>query len=111
VTVPTSLKPGTDLRGITPECAVGLFIAAQVYEARGVPFVVTSVTDGKHSTLSLHYVGKAFDCRLPSRYTGDPLSDKRIHAELREALGPQFDAVLEGDHIHCEFDPKPKEIA
>ncbi len=102
----SALKGGVDLRGIRPECVVGLLIAAQVYEARGIPFIVTAVRDGKHMEGSLHYVGQAFDCRLPSRYTTDPATDKRVIADLKDALGAQFDAVLEGDHIHVEFDPK-----
>ncbi|MFZ2196863.1 MAG: hypothetical protein WAV13_03955 [Thermodesulfovibrionales bacterium] len=104
----TALKFGVDIRGITPECVLGILVAAQVYEARGVPFVVTSVKDSKHMAASLHYFGKAFDCRLPSRYTHDPETDKRVHADLKEALGPQFDVILESDHIHCEHDPKAK---
>ncbi len=102
----TALKLGVDIRGIAPECVLGILVAAQVYEGRGVPFVVTSVKDSKHMALSLHYVGKAFDCRLPSRYTKDPESDKRVHADLKEALGPQFDVILEADHLHIEHDPK-----
>jgi hypothetical protein len=81
-------------------------VAAQVYEGRWVPFVVTSVKDSKNMATSLHYVGKAFDCRLPSRYTGSPDTDKGVHADLKEALGPQFDVILESDHIHIEHDPK-----
>lgn len=102
----TALKKDVDLRGITPECAVGLFIAAQAFEARGVPLVITAVRDGKHKVGSLHYVGAAFDCRLASRYTQNPDTDLRILADLKDALGPQFDVVLEGDHFHVEFDPK-----
>jgi hypothetical protein len=29
-----------------------------------------------------------------------------IHHDLKQALGGQFDVVLEKDHIHVEFDPK-----
>ena len=102
----TALKLGVDIRGIAPECVLGILITAQVYEARGVPLVLTSVKDSKHSEKSLHYVGRAFDCRLPSRYTHSEETDVHVYAELREALGMQFDVVLEPDHIHVEWDPK-----
>jgi len=102
----TALKLGVDIRGISPECVLGILIAAQVYESRGVPFVVTSIKDSRHSKHSLHYVGRAFDCRLPSRYTATDGTNQAVHRDLAEALGPQFDVVLEADHIHVEFDPK-----
>jgi hypothetical protein len=102
----TALKLGVDIRGISPECVLGILVAAQVYESRGVPFVVTSIKDSKHSATSLHYVGRAFDCRLPSRYTATGGTNEVIYHDLRDALGPQFDVVLEPDHIHVEFDPK-----
>lgn len=101
----TALKEGVDIRGVSPECVLGLIVASQIYEARGVPFYVTSVTDGKHKTGSLHYRGRAFDCRLPSRYTADERTDHQIKADLEAALSDQWDVVLEGDHIHVEFDP------
>jgi hypothetical protein len=101
-----ALKGGVDIAGIRSECIVGLLVASQVFEARGVPFIVTSVRDSKHSEKSLHYVGAAFDCRLASRYTKSPETDKRILEDLKESLGAQFDVVLEGDHFHVEFDPK-----
>lgn len=104
----TALKLGVDIRGIAPECVLGILVAAQVYEERGVPFVVTSVKDSKHMAKSLHYQGKAFDCRLPSRYTRAQETDRLIHADLKEALGPQWDVILESDHLHLEFDPKVK---
>ena len=65
--------------------------------------IITSARDGKHSTNSLHYVGKALDMR-----TRD-LTDAQIQAlagELREWLGPDFDVVVERTHIHVEYDPK-----
>lgn len=106
MSIATALKGGVDIRGITPECVMGIVVAAQVYESRGVPFVVTSVRDGRHSERSLHYAGTAFDCRLPSRYTANPETDKKLRDEIAVALGQQFDVVLEADHIHVEWDPK-----
>jgi hypothetical protein len=106
MSIATALKGGVDLRGITPETVLGVLVAAQVYHDHGVPLVLTSVRDGKHMEGSMHYIGAAVDCRLPSRYTGETRDDVRIRNELAEALGPQFDVLLEADHIHLEFDPK-----
>ena len=103
----TALKLGVDIRGISPECVLGILVAAQVFEERGVPFVVTSVKDSKHMSKSLHYLGRAFDCRLPSRYTRAEATDGLIRDDLKSALGPQFDVILESDHLHVEHDPKP----
>jgi hypothetical protein len=115
----TALKMGVDIRGISAECLFGVLVAAEVYEDFNVPFIVTSVRDGKHGAHSLHYVGHAFDCRLPSRYSPKPGLDESVVEALRLALGGnaqdngagQFDVVLEDDHIHCEFDPAPKTMA
>ena len=61
--------------------------------------VVTSVRDGKHKEHSLHYVGQAVDLR-----TRD-FTDMWAHY-LRNALGKDWDVVVESDHIHVEYDPK-----
>ena len=52
---------------------------------------------------SLHYAGAAIDVR-----TRDVAADKtcRILAQLRSAWRGDFDVLLEGDHIHIEFQPK-----
>jgi hypothetical protein len=97
------LKRGVDLRGSRPETLVGVMIAGEIWRSFGYDFTLTSVVDGKHSAGSLHPDGLAFDCR-----TRDIPPDKRtlIADQLRAALGPQFDVVLEKDHIHVEFQPK-----
>lgn len=90
------------LVGLRPETVVSLFVAYFTwcdfkYE---LPFTVTSITDGEHSRKSLHYVGFAFDLRLP------PLEVPCFVAELQQRLGYSFDVVLERDHVHVEFQPK-----
>jgi hypothetical protein len=69
--------------------------------------VITSVADGKHSSNSYHYKGRAFDLRTKS--TG---SARFIEAELKERLSHLgFDVVLEdlggrNEHIHVELDKR-----
>lgn len=99
----TALKPGVDVRGIQPEMVLGLQIAQAIYERHNFPFVVTSVVDGKHSANSLHYRGRAADLRI----WGVPEGKREaLAAEIRYALGKQFDVVLESDHLHLEFEER-----
>ena len=98
------LKPGVDIRGIKPEIIVGMMVCNSIVPGQA-EFVVTAGLDGKHMAGSKHYEGQAIDIR-----TRD-MKPEMIHPmiqELKEALGYQFDVVLEGDHVHLEFDPKEK---
>lgn len=98
------IKPGVDLRGLVPQMAIAYSIALSLYQEKfGVPCVITSGSDGKHGPNSLHYKGKALDFRT-NNLRGPQVHP--IYLALKEALGAQFDVVLEDDHIHCEFDPK-----
>jgi hypothetical protein len=101
-----AFKEGVRFDNLTPRMLLGFFACFQVYNERGVPCVITAGCDGKHMKASKHYVGDALDLRLPSRYSNYEDLDHKVVAELKEALGKQFDVVLEGDHIHVEFDPK-----
>lgn len=95
-------KRGVDIRGLQPEMALGAVVAYTVLAKYG-PVVITSVKDGAHKQNSLHYQGKAIDLRtwhMREDHKTEALSD------LRDQLGPQFDVVLESDHLHVEFDPK-----
>lgn len=69
----------------------------------GKEAVVTSILDGKHKKGSKHYTGNAFDLRIYI-YTKEQLND--LIDLLKTTLGPNYDVVLENDHIHIEFDPK-----
>lgn len=65
--------------------------------------IITSGIDGKHSQNSLHYVGRAFDFRTRSIH---PDTLKNIVQELKARLGPDYDVIDEGTHLHVEWDPK-----
>lgn len=100
------VKEGADIRGLRPEIVLGLAVAASVYASHGLVMVITEVTGAKHMEGSLHYRGLAADLRLPSRMSYLESIDKIVLGQLKGALGPQWDVVLEKDHIHVEFDPK-----
>ena len=61
--------------------------------------VITSTWDGTHSPGSWHQFCMALDFRLPNNHL--------VAAQkLMQKLGTDYDVVLEGDHIHIEYDPK-----
>ena len=95
------LKPGVRVYGIRPELVLALQAAERVWMAYGSELVVTSVSDGKHSRGSKHYSGCAADLRIWNLTSVDGAAK-----ELREARGEDFDVVVEGDHVHLEYDPK-----
>lgn len=99
------LKRGVNPFGIRPELLLALMVADQVWRNHGQELVVTSLNDSRHSRTSLHYAGAAADLR--THYFTDKIK-ALVAAELREALGqnPDYDVVLESDHIHIEFQPK-----
>lgn len=94
------LKQSVHLHGVRSEIVLALLIADGIYASLADELVITSVIDGRHMRGSLHYIGAAADIRLPS---SDPLL---VRVEIAEALGAQYDVVLESDHIHIEFQPK-----
>lgn len=102
------LKPGVKLAGLQPQIAVALTIARDAYNDIGVELIVTSCNDSKHSDTSLHYKGRAADCRTHT--VPRPLLNALV-TRLKENLGFEFDVVLEGEktaneHIHIEYDPQ-----
>lgn len=106
-----SIKPGVDVKGLGPEVLLGAMILSGVFWRHSIPTMITSCRDGKHKEGSKHYIGDALDIRLPSRFNNTANIDLKLLAEGREALGEQYDLVLEADHLHLEFDPKVDERA
>lgn len=74
-----------------------------VFDEFGVDTVITSGTDGKHGEHSKHYTMEALDFR--TRHLKVENHAALVH-RCKHALGKDFDVVLEGDHLHVEFDPK-----
>ncbi len=89
-----SLKPGVRITGMRPEILLA---------AAGHDLTITACVDGKHTTCSLHYAGAAIDLRTRDVPAGDV---SKLIAQIKAALGDDFDVLLEVDHIHIEFQPK-----
>jgi hypothetical protein len=74
----------------------------KICEEFGVPCVITSANDGKHSDdpLSLHYDGLALDFR-----TRDITADRHeaFAERVRGALPPDYYVRLESDHLHIQY--------
>ena len=74
---------------------------AQIYGAHNEDLYITSQREGLHGDITLHYDGWAFDISFPKHS-----SIQDVVAEIEEVLGPDFDIIVESDHIHIEYDPK-----
>ena len=66
------------------------------YRFRGKDFFITSKREGNHFAGSCHPEGDAIDFLG----LGEPMP------KLKAVCGKDFDVVNEGNHIHCEYDPK-----
>lgn len=90
------------LEGVSWQMFHAAIVAETVYKKYGVEAVITSAKDGKHSEKSLHYQGLALDLRTWN------LGGREAQAagEIRRTLGPEYDVVLEKDHLHIEWDPE-----
>jgi len=105
------LKPSVYVAGLQPEALLAIMVARDVFGAHGYDCILTSGLDGKHgggAKPSLHYSGQAVDFRV--RHMPPELAPV-VRAEMKEALGPDYDIVVEAagtpnQHLHCEFDPK-----
>ena len=97
------IKKGVKAQGVQPEIVLAIQEAREVYRDLDAELVITSLRDGKHMKSSLHYSGLAVDLRTRHLSSGDRAT---AAARLRVVLGPEYDVVLESDHIHVEHDPK-----
>ena len=109
------IKPGVDLRGLSPVWGVAYPMIQTVFEHYGYACTITSGADGEHKPktgrASLHYSGLALDFRTKHLAVMD--KEKVLNA-VRAALSNQFDIVLEQiglplEHLHIEYDPKEPE--
>ena len=92
-----------NLEGLEPRMRTEVLPAIEAAYLAHLEMVVTSAKDGQHSAHSLHYEGRAVDIRTRTLSTDTALEFCRA---VKRALGPDFDVVLECDHLHVELDPK-----
>lgn len=90
--------------GVRPEVAMIMPVLDGVFSKFGYDCMITSCTEGKHGFGSLHFNGSALDLRI--RHITHPDEVRDIVRTLKDSLTVEFDVVLEGDHIHIEFQPK-----
>ena len=97
------VKFGVDVSKLNRAIRKTLNTVLKIYTHMGLPEpTVTSTYEGNHSPGSFHYSNDAYDLRLPTHVI-QQLND--LVANLQEAL-PDCDVILEGNHIHVEYDPK-----
>lgn len=92
-----------NIEGLDPVLKAALVEMEYIYAKFHTELVVTSGKDGTHGKNSLHYEGKAVDLR-----TWNVLD--ALVKQLKAHLGPNYDVVLEKDHIHIELDPKHDKV-
>jgi len=94
------------IRGIQPEMIFALMVANEVYKKYGYELTVTSIAElspGRKKG-SRHLSGYAVDLRTRDM---SHAHQNKIWLDISEALGPDYDVILESNHIHIEFDPEP----
>lgn len=94
------------MKGIKPEITMIFPMVIDIFHPWDT--VITSGTEpeSKHMDGSLHYTGYAIDLR--TKHIDDKRAIPAIVVRLKTSIGPEYQFVLESDHIHIEFDPKEK---
>lgn len=95
------------LADLRPQIVLALQSAAAIWGHFGVPLIVTSANDGRHSKTSLHYAGAAVDLR--TKTLGE--HKRTARGLLSGALLEDFDVLLENEgepneHMHVEYQPR-----
>lgn len=97
------IKDGVSLVKLAQVMLDACLTMQEVFTKHNVDFVITAGDDGNHMTGSLHYRGYAVDLR--SRHLG-LVQQALILSDIKLQLGNDFDCILEGDHVHVEYDPQ-----
>ena len=100
------LKAGVKVAGVQPEILIALQTMDRLFiENNCGELVVTSLSDGIHKPNSLHNrMGVCLAADVRTRHLTD-YKQKELLALVKAALGDEYDVILEGDHMHVEFDP------
>lgn len=97
------LENGVSIIGVSAEIVLAINVVELAFKVVEEECVITSLTDGKHSRGSFHYVGMAVDFRT-KHLTESKLG--RLKQLIAPSLNNEFDIVWEADHLHIEFQPK-----
>ena len=94
--------------GVRPEIVLALQIAAPLFAEYEADCIITSMTEGEHSSTTLHHKGLAVDLRSHHLSQTDKLG---LVDDLRDLLPPYYEVYLEdvngpNEHIHIEYDWK-----
>lgn len=101
------IKEDVQLDGLQLPMLRALYLAAVVYDHHGATSItVTSAVRPGGRSFSLHPSGRALDLRIWN--LADPPA---VAQELAALLGPDYDVVVEDDHIHIEHDPVARPAA
>lgn len=98
-----NIKDGVVFKSLTSPIIRAISVIMGEWTSEGEVATVTSASDGKHKRGSLHYKDSAIDIRVRG------ISSEKIVKLVKRIsliLGPDYDVVLEPDHIHVEWDPK-----
>jgi hypothetical protein len=95
------IKEGVKLDGIQTTITKTFHIVEFFLNSHGQEMWITSGLEGEHMKDSKHYTGEAIDVRI-----WDLINKQDCVTKIREALGTDYDVVLESSHIHIEYDPK-----
>ena len=106
-----SVKDGVQLDRMHPAMAAAWPTIMQVFAKHGYVTTITSGNEGEHMRNSLHKVipCRANDFRTWANAKGQQMDaglKAAIATDIRKLLGKDYDVVVEGTHIHVEFDPK-----
>ena len=102
------IKKGASLNGLKIEMRLCLIQADLIWQLHGQELVVTSGTDGEHSSGSLHYYGYALDFR--TRYFNYQEIESVYNSLLNALQDKCYDVILHSTHIHVEYHSIIKEI-
>lgn len=101
------LKPGVHLAKLSPQMALATIIVHSIYARNNAICTITSANDSTHMAGSLHYTGNALDFRTKTYVANKAM----LVDEIRQALGEEFDVILEAmntdnEHLHVESQPR-----
>lgn len=94
------IKAGVEICWLRSEIRKKLTEIEGIYNDEGNELIITSTFEGHHSAGSLHYADLAIDFRLPNK------NRERVVRKIRKYLRPDYDVIMEVDHLHVEYDPK-----